>query len=290
MLVPELSNEIVNKLFSDPFGKTNALLAVNKPVGSTSHDIVDIVRKILRTRKVGHAGALDPFASGVLLLLVGKFTKYTEAVIGLDKQYRADIGLGLKTLTQDPEGEILAQESSNLDIADLNVLQSQLQNKFMPGYDQVVPVFSSVKVQGHKLRVLARNAKSIKKISNAEVKFEQPDGTELIVELPVKHVKINELVLENISKIRTLPAQNFQSISGDFQNLSILVSVSKGTYIRQLAEDIGEHFNLPAYLSKLQRTKVGQFGLENAIDLDVLADIAIESQIISKADKHSILD
>lgn len=290
MLIPEIQQNLINRLLIDPYGKVSAVLVLNKPVGISSHDLVDDVRKILRTRKVGHAGALDPFASGVMILLVGKYTKYTEAVINFNKSYRAGIVLGLKTLTQDPEGEILEQQSISLETLIDNlgenpssILLEKIKSKFMPEYKQTVPIFSSVKVSGNKLRVLARKASEIKFHSNAEVEFIFDNGEEnLIVDLPQKIVQVKPHNLNNLVEVHQTIADNFSKVSGDFIKFDLDVDVSKGTYIRQLAQDIGDLLAVPSFLESLVRTQVGPFTITSAIKIPELFEISQQHGILTK--------
>src|SRR5690606_2631044 len=130
------------------------ILLVNKPVGKTSHDIVYEQRKELQTRKIGHAGALDPYASGLLIILVGKATKLSDSFLNLDKTYEADILFGVETDSGDLEGKVIniKDKISNIKNTDLQIAL----NKFSPSYMQYVPVYSSVNVDGKKLRKLAR--------------------------------------------------------------------------------------------------------------------------------------
>lgn len=300
MLVPELNLDFINKVQPDQYGRVSSVLLLDKPAGITSHDLVDDVRKILRTRKVGHAGALDPFATGLVILLVGKYTKYAEAIINLAKSYEAEVILGLSTLTQDPEGEITDQKP--VSIADLEPeaeLEARLQQVFMPGYNQVVPIFSSVKVEGNKLRVLAREAEEIKFNSKTEVEFLRTIGggagaktvakEQLIVELPEKPVQITEFSVSDFKDISSVSLES-GDVSGQFVSLKLSVSCSKGTYIRQLAQDLGEELGVPAYLKELRRSRVANFAVSQAISLSELYSVATEVGIQAPERKVSDLN
>lgn len=135
--------ELLNKIEIDEFNRPNGLLAINKPAGITSHDVVDQVRKKFKTKRVGHAGALDPFATGVLLILVGTFTKLSEKLILENKEYKARILFGVSTDTQDPEGKVLKTQMVKLESKDIETTLKS----FEGGYEQYVPIFSSVKVE-----------------------------------------------------------------------------------------------------------------------------------------------
>lgn len=286
MLVPEITSSIVNSLVLDNYKRPNGVFLINKPAGVTSHDIVDSVRKILRTKRVGHAGALDPFATGLLVILVGKYTKYTEALIAQDKSYTAQVILGISTTTQDPEGDVIEKEDIQLEqliTAEQNLgqLEERLRKTFQPGYDQAVPLFSSVKIQGNKLRVLARQANQLEYLEPGKIRlyFPQPikfNGTSNTVhdlELPKKPVKINQLNLTKIEALKSLEIME-KEVTGSFISIETEISCSKGTYIRQLAQDIGDVLGFPAFLYNLQRTSIAKFELNDALTLDALAMLA----------------
>lgn len=286
MLVPEIKTNVVNRIFPDPYGKVSAVLLIRKPVGITSHDVVAKVRRAFRTKRVGHAGALDPFADGLLVVLVGKFTKYTDALISLDKSYKAGVVLGVQTDTQDPEGQIIAQKSVVVNevemLGDTETITKYLQEQFQPGYEQLVPIYSSVKVNGEKLRNLARNASEIEFLADDEVAFVRQFQTgkvyRQVVKIPRKPIKINSIKVEKITPITDLNLDHVH-IQGKFINMEIHIDCSKGTYIRQLAEDIGGLFKIPSFLYSLTRTQVGEFLLDGAISLEDLPSLALSAGI-----------
>lgn len=282
MLIPQIDPQIVNKIQTDIYKRVSGFFLINKPVGVTSHDIVDDVRKILRTRKVGHAGALDPFAEGLLIILVGKYTRYTEALIQFDKSYRAEVLLGLATETQDPEGDITAEMAVPTSFPqDLAILNKTLTDNFSPEYHQHVPLFSSVKLQGQKLRVLARKAEAIKRLSTGKYMLtiaENGKTDELEITLPQKTVKIPSINVTTIEEVDKTIVKD-QTKSGKFLKLTVDVSCSKGTYIRQLAEDIGAIWGLPAHLTSLQRLTVGSYSLSEALSVDGLNALATSAGI-----------
>ena len=208
--------------------KDNGLLIINKPVGYTSRDIVNIISKKLKTKKVGHTGTLDPLASGVLVITIGRYTKLGEILTSLDKEYISEIKLGIKTDTLDITGNILEKKDFNLQKEDIE----KVFKKFVGKYKMEVPIYSAIKINGKKLYEYARN--------NEEV------------ELPIKTVEIKELELidykEGIIKFRT--------------------KVEKGTYIRSLIRDICKELNTIGTMNSLIRTKQGNFSLENAQELE----------------------
>lgn len=208
--------------------KDNGLLIINKPVGYTSRDIVNIISKKLKTKKVGHTGTLDPLASGVLVITIGRYTKLGEILTSLDKEYISEIKLGIKTDTLDITGNILEKKDFNVTKEDIEIVFK----KFIGKYKMEVPIYSAIKINGKKLYEYARN--------NEEV------------ELPIKTVEIKELELidyqEGIIKFCT--------------------KVEKGTYIRSLIRDICKELNTIGTMKSLIRTKQGNFLLENAIELE----------------------
>jgi tRNA pseudouridine55 synthase len=209
------------------------LLLIDKPAGMTSHDVVDRVRKIFKTRRVGHAGTLDPFATGLLIIGVGAATKELTALVGLDKTYEATAQLGETSTTFDPEGTITQTVGAQFIAPDQ--IESAFQ-KFRGGYEQRAPLHSAKKIGGKKLYDLARA------------------GTATEEMRPVKQVTISDLTLLDYS----------------WPELRFHVACSSGTYIRSLADDIGREIGCGAYLTGLRRTRIGPYSLENAVTLDNL--------------------
>ncbi|KKQ34438.1 MAG: tRNA pseudouridine synthase B [candidate division WS6 bacterium GW2011_GWA2_37_6] len=267
MKIIEENSFKINQIEQDEFNRTSAVLAIYKPKDWTSHDIVNQVRKKLRTRKVGHAGALDPFATGVLIVLVGNYTKSSDLFLNTGKEYRCKVLFGVSTNTQDPEGKILkvANKVTNVEI-DKPMLEKVLQT-FRKGYMQRVPVFSSVKVNGQKLRVIARQAESFEVEEHDNVKFMFKNGKERVIKLPRKKVEFRRLELVKLEKVE------IKDLPESLMSAELIVGCSKGTYIRQLAEDIGAAFGLPAMLTELERTKVGEIGLDDCISIEELTQL-----------------
>ncbi len=209
------------------------IILVDKPAGMTSHDVVDRVRRIFGTRKVGHAGTLDPFATGLLLLGIGSATKELSKYVGLDKTYVATAKLGATSTTEDPEGEITP--NTQCPVPSAKDIETAL-DKFRGGYEQTASAYSAKKINGKKFYELARRG--------------QLEG----VELPKKSVAITELRATNYA----------------WPYLNLEVSCSSGTYIRALARDIGEALGCGAYLTELRRTRIGEFRIEDATRLEDL--------------------
>ena len=214
----------------------NGVIIVDKTAGITSHDVVDRVRKLLGVKKAGHAGTLDPMATGVLAVCVGEATKIASFLTGEDKVYEATMRLGVRTDTQDMTGQVLAEQAVLVTDEDVKgVLEA-----FVGTIDQVPPQYSAVKVRGKALYKWAR--KGIK------------------VESPARQVKIREISLGEIALPR----------------VSFVVTCSKGTYVRTLAVEIGAALGCGAYLTALRRTAVGSFRLEDAFTLEALEAKGVE--------------
>lgn len=225
----------------------DGILAIHKEVGMTSHDVVFKLRKILKTKKVGHTGTLDPEVSGVLPICVGKATRVSDYVMESGKSYRAEVTIGVSTTTEDQTGEIVDQKSVDQNLWDKDEIIATL--KQLEGdIEQIPPMYSAVKVNGKKLYEYARQ--------NIEV------------ERPVRRVHINSIDL--ISDI---------IYENDTCKFEIEVECGKGTYIRTLATQIGALLNYPAHMSHLIRLKSGGFTLNQAIKLDDLREIVEQDKL-----------
>lgn len=225
----------------------DGILAIHKEVGMTSHDVVFKLRKILKTKKVGHTGTLDPEVSGVLPICVGKATRVSDYVMESGKSYRAEVTIGVSTTTEDQTGEIVDQKRVDQNLWDKDEIIATL--KQLEGdIEQIPPMYSAVKVNGKKLYEYARQ--------NIEV------------ERPVRRVHINSIDL--ISDII------YENDTGKFE---IEVECGKGTYIRTLATQIGALLNYPAHMSHLIRLKSGGFTLNQAIKLDDLREIVEQDKL-----------
>ena len=204
------------------------LVLVNKPVGITSRDVVNKLNHILTTKKIGHTGTLDPLASGVLVCLVGKYTKLGELITSLDKEYVAKIKLGIKTDTGDITGNTLETSSYKPSRKLVEKVFSEFPKKYM----QTVPKYSAVKINGKKLYEYARE--------NIDIK------------LPEREVTI----------------YNLELLSYENDTITFKAKVSKGTYIRALIEDICDRINCLGTMSALEWTMQGKFKLENSFTLE----------------------
>ncbi len=208
----------------------SGLLIIDKPVGPTSHDVVGRVRRVVGTRRVGHAGTLDPLASGVLLVCTGRATRLVEYLVGLDKIYETTIRLGRATTTYDAEGEVTAERPVTATEADILATLPA----FRGAIRQRVPSYSAVKRDGKPLYERARRGETI--------------------ELPERDVMIHALDL----------------LAYEPPLLTLRVACSSGTYIRSLAHDLGELLGCGGHVVGLRRTAVGRFATDQAIALDDL--------------------
>lgn len=211
----------------------NGIIIIDKEKNMTSRDVVNKVSKILGTKKIGHTGTLDPLATGVLVLCVGKATKLVDLITGYDKEYIAKVCLGTLTDTLDITGNIIKEKETNITKEEIeNALKS-----FISGYEQEVPIYSAVKINGKKLYEYARNGE--------------------IVELPKRYIKINSIDL--ISDIEYKNGKTY---------FSFITNVSKGTYIRSLINDIGKKLNTYGTMLELRRTKQGNFKIEDSSNIN----------------------
>lgn len=208
------------------------VLLINKPKGKTSFHLVSLLRKRLGVKKIGHAGTLDPFATGVMVMLVGRnYTRLSDQFLTKDKEYQAQLYLGVTTDTYDCEGQVQHRSEA---LPSLSDIQSALLH-FQGEVEQIPPMYSAKKVQGKKLYELARKGQIIER-SPAKVHLE----TSLI------HYH--------------------------YPYLELHIKCSKGTYIRSLAHDLGEKLGCGAHLSALTRIRSGSFHLKDCIDGSILLD------------------
>jgi tRNA pseudouridine55 synthase len=212
------------------------VLPVDKPEGPTSHDVVSAARRALGTRRVGHTGTLDPFASGLLLLCVGRATRLAEYLSGLDKTYEATAVLGTTTDTLDREGQVVETNEAWTAVDERDVARAL--EGFLGDLEQVPPQFSAKKVGGVAMHRRARRGER--------------------VQLAPCEVTIYRIELVEV----TLPSVRFR------------VHCSSGTYMRAIARDLGTALGVGAHLSRLRRTTIGGFEVDAAVALDALDDTA----------------
>ena len=213
------------------------LVVVDKPAGMTSHDVVGRCRRIFGTRKVGHAGTLDPMATGVLVVGIERATKILGLLTETDKTYAATIRLGQTTTTEDADGELLHEVSAaGVTDADIEAAVAALRGEI----SQVPSAVSAIKVGGKRAYRLAREGQS--------------------VELAARPVRISRFEVRDVRR------------SADLVDVDVEVDCSSGTYIRALARDVGAALGVGGHLIALRRTRVGRFGLDEARTLDALAE------------------
>jgi tRNA pseudouridine55 synthase len=225
----------------------DGILIIDKPEGITSHDVVARCRRILRTKRIGHTGTLDPFATGVMVILVEKATRLAQFLDRDAKEYEAIVRLGFETdtgdLTGSPKSEVQSPKSVSVDEIE------QVLTYFRGEIQQTPPMYSAKKVAGKKLYELAR------------------EGIE-IERKPIK-VTIYELEILHSTRDFGLPTSGF----------GLKVSCSAGTYIRTLAEDIGKKLETGAHLIELRRTRAGKFNIERALRLEKLEEIVAANKL-----------
>lgn len=206
------------------------ILIVDKEKGMTSHDVVGLVRKRFAIKKVGHAGTLDPAATGVLVLLLGKATKLSGSLMNEEKEYTATMKLGERTDSGDADGKVIAEK-------DVNISEDEIRRavlSFSGEIEQVPPMVSAKKINGKRLYALARKGIEVERA-------------------PVK-IHVKEMEVTDID----IPYVTFRTVC------------SKGTYIRQLADDIGELLGCGSHLVELRRLRSGDFTLDKAVTMDEL--------------------
>ena len=220
----------------------NGVLNIFKPKGMSSFDAVSIVKKVAGTGKVGHTGTLDPEATGVLPICIGKATKIIDYIMNSEKVYEVTLKLGIRTTTYDLEGEVLEEKDCN-HLTDVEILQAV--NSFIGEYSQVPPMYSALKQNGVRLYELARKGIEVER-----------EGR-LITIYNIEDIKINN------------------------PYISMKVSCSKGTYIRSLCYDIGEKLGVFATMTELNRAKTSVFSQEESININDLTKENINEYILS---------
>ena len=223
----------------------NGIIIINKSKGWTSHDIVAKVKKITG-EKVGHTGTLDPLATGVLPLLIGKGTLCSKYLINHDKTYIVRLKLGIRKSTGDEEGEVLEQELVDQQLLNKKKIEMVLE-QFIGEQEQIPPIYSAIKVKGKKLYEYARKQQE--------------------VQIPSRKITIYDIKLLKIDK------ENYE--------IQFEVRCSKGTYIRSICEDIAKKIGTIGYMKELQRTQVGNFKIEQAISIENLNKETVKKRIIT---------
>ena len=214
------------------------VLLVDKPTGMTSHDVVDRLRRKLQMRRIGHAGTVDPNATGLLILLIGKATKISQFLISLDKSYEGLMRFGQSTDTQDADGEVLEEKPLPPDLDETRLREAM--EKFHGDQYQTPPMYSAKKGDGVPLYKMARKGKSVER----EPRF----------------IRINSFEL-----------------TGDWTppDAPFSMSCSKGTYVRTVVHDLGLQLECGAHLASLRRTRIEDFDVEEALTLEAIAEMSL---------------
>lgn len=233
---------LVSKDLSSEKKQLFGFLNIYKPVGMTSHDVVAALRRVTKIKQIGHTGTLDPFAEGVLPICVGKATRLIEYLQD-DKEYLATVQFGASTNTFDLDGE-------KISVSDKKVTKSEVEEglkAFSGEISQLPPIFSAIKVKGKKLYEYARKGEEVE-------------------------IQPRKVVIENI-ELKVFDEEN--------QQAQILIKCSKGTYIRSIANDLGQNLSCGGYLVKLIRTQAGSFRVEDSCQLDT---VEVEKNFVNPLD------
>ena len=217
-----------------PPGSCDGLLLVDKPSGPTSHDVVAAIRRRFRIPKVGHGGTLDPMATGLLVVLLGKATKISDRVMGHDKTYEGTLRLGVETDSQDADGQVVAERDPSA------VSAGQIAEQFgarLGDQMQTPPMVSAVKINGVPLYKLARKGQTVERTP------------------------------------KLIHVYRFDLLDFSPPDASFAVECTKGTYVRTLAHDVGQALGVGAHLTRLRRTRIGQLDVANAMTLDAILEL-----------------
>ncbi len=226
----------------------NGVLNIDKPAGMTSHDVVARVRRVARLKRVGHAGTLDPDATGVLLVCLGTATRLSDFLADEGKEYRATLALGVTTTTEDASGEVLMRtDAGHLSEKDLAAVLP----RFVGDISQIPPMVSAVHHEGRRLYELAREG--------------------VTVERAARTIRIDSIRLIDFTP-------------GELATAMLDVACGKGTYIRTLCADLGAALGVGGHMAALRRTRVGAFTIETATPLDALAEESLPGLLVSPAD------
>ncbi len=214
---------------SDYSGEAGRILTIDKPVDWTSFDVVNKIRRLTGIKKVGHAGTLDPFATGVLLVCLGRATKKSSELMQMQKEYRASIALGSETDTMDHTGKVVVE--SDVPKLEKGQIETAIE-AFVGEIEQEIPAYSAAKFKGKRLYRLAREGK----------------------EVPTLHKKVT--------------IHDIELLAFNERHIEIRVVCGRGTYIRTLGRDIARALDTAGHLDKLVRTRVGSFKIEDALTID----------------------
>lgn len=222
----------------------NGILNIDKPQGITSHDVVDVIKKLFPNMKVGHTGTLDPLATGVLPICIGEATKLTNQIISENKTYKVKMLLGVETDTYDVTGKIMFASTVNKD----EIYIKERIKRFIGIQEQIPPMYSAIRVNGKRAYSYAREGKNIKLLPR----------------------KIEIYSIDNIK------------VDMERREVEFVVQCSKGTYIRSLCEDIAKRLNTVGYMQDLERSRVGKFDIKDSITIEELEQNIEDSEFINQ--------
>ena len=218
----------------------DGLILLNKSKGISSFGAINHLKRVIKAKKVGHAGTLDPMAEGLMIVMINDATKFSDDLMKKEKEYYVEMELGYKTDTYDLEGTVIERYETEINISNAQIIKAV--NSFKGKIKQIPPMYSAIKVDGKKLYDLARKGVEVER---AERNVEISEIRKIKIIRPDKNLKVNENI-----------------------KISFYVKVSSGTYIRSLVYDIGEKLGVFATMTRLVRTKIGRFEIEDAIDLE----------------------
>ena len=218
----------------------DGLILLNKSKGISSFGAINHLKRVIKAKKVGHAGTLDPMAEGLMIVMINDATKFSDDLMKKEKEYYVEMELGYKTDTYDLEGTVVERYESEISVSNAQIIKAV--NSFKGKIKQIPPMYSAIKVDGKKLYDLARKGVEVER---AERNVEISEIRKIKIIRPDKNLKVNENI-----------------------KISFYVKVSSGTYIRSLVYDIGEKLGVFATMTRLVRTKIGRFEIEDAIDLE----------------------
>ena len=218
----------------------DGLILLNKSKGISSFAAINELKRKIKAKKVGHAGTLDPMAEGLMIVMVNDATKFSDDLMKKEKEYYVEMELGYKTDTYDLEGTVIERYEAEINISNAQIIKAV--NSFKGKIKQIPPMYSAIKVDGKKLYDLARKGVEVER---AERNVEISEIRKIKISRPDKNSKVNENI-----------------------KISFYAKVSSGTYIRSLVYDIGEKLGVFATMTRLVRTKIGRFEIEDAISLE----------------------
>ena len=222
----------------------DGLILLNKSKGISSFGAINHLKRVIKAKKVGHAGTLDPMAEGLMIVMINDATKFSDSLMKKDKEYYVEMELGYKTDTYDSEGTVVEKYTSEINVSDSEIIQAV--NSFKGKIKQIPPMYSAIKIDGKKLYDLARKGIEVER---AERDVEISEIREIKIVRPEKN------------------SENAQNIK-----ISFYAKVSSGTYIRSLVYDIGEKLEVFATMTRLVRTKIDKYVIEDAISLEKVED------------------